>query len=66
MSKLNQAVLIQLAGIIWLLGIPRPYRLLGWLLILAGGILYRVELKRQKAAKAAAPTADAHDSQRSP
>jgi GNAT superfamily N-acetyltransferase len=48
-SKLNQAVLIQLAGVIGLFVVSRPYNWLGWVLIVVGGVLYRVELKRRKA-----------------
>lgn len=48
LSKLNQAVLVQLAGLIGLLIVHRPYNLLGGLLIVAGGVLYRRELKRIK------------------
>lgn len=47
-SKLNQAVSIQLAGLIGLFVVPRPYNWLGWLLIILGGVLYRLELKRRK------------------
>jgi hypothetical protein len=53
MSKLNQAVLIQFAGLVCLFAVGHPYNLLGWALILVGGILYRQELKRRKALKTA-------------
>jgi hypothetical protein len=52
-SKLDQAVLIELTGLISLFVIPRPYNWLGWALIVVGGVLYRQELKRRKAAREA-------------
>jgi len=53
-SKLNQAVLIQLAGLIGLFVVHRPYNwLLGWFPIIVGGVLYRQELKRRKALREA-------------
>jgi hypothetical protein len=52
-SKLNQAVLIQLAGLIGLFIVNRPYNWLGWFPIVVGGVLYRQELKRRKAEREA-------------
>jgi hypothetical protein len=51
--------LIQLAGLIGLFVAARPYNWLGWVLIIAGGVLYRLELKRRKSLTNAARTAEA-------
>jgi hypothetical protein len=61
MSKLNQAVLIELAGLISLFVVSRPYNLVGWLVIVAGGLLYRQELKRIKAQKESETAAKSGD-----
>ncbi len=51
-SKLNEAVLVQLIGFILLVGTPEPMiRILGVVVIIWGGILYRKERKRLKAAE---------------
>lgn len=53
-SKLNQAVLIQFLGFLLLMGTPAiAARLLGIAALIYGGVLYRREKKRLKAADAA-------------
>jgi hypothetical protein len=49
LSELDQAVLIQLAGLVALFIIPRPYNwMAGCILIVLGGLLYRQGFKRRK------------------
>lgn len=50
-SRLNQAILLQLCGLTILFAVHRPYNLLGWAFIVGGGVLYRRELKRRKLAQ---------------
>ena len=47
------AVVIQLAGLVCLFAVRHPLNLIGWLVIVIGGVMYRQELKRRKLEKEA-------------
>ena len=64
MSKLNVAVLIQVAGLVSLFTVHRPFNLVGWLVVVVGGVMYRQELKRRKEEKGDKAVPGPTDSQR--
>ena len=64
MTKFNVAVLIQVAGLVCLFVVYRPFNLVGWLVIVAGGVMYRQELKRRKEEKGDKAVPGPSDSQR--
>jgi hypothetical protein len=53
-AKFNVGVLLQVAGLLCLFRVPHPENLAGWLLIVGGGVLYRLALKERRI-KAAGP-----------
>ena len=54
-SKLNQAVLLQFAAVVCLFVVHHPYNLIGWPILVIGGVFYRQELKRRKSIRAGQP-----------
>lgn len=57
-SKLNEAVLVELMGFLMFMGTPEPIiRILGIVAVIWGGVLYRKERKRLKAVEASQESA---------